>query len=346
MANIVYSSLNVKNEPMYGKWEHPIRALIEDESNQQEKNKTSLDYLWNIEKSKRATESFMAQSSFDIFHSKVEGGRAENDSVEKTYDKKISHITFAKEFTITREMMDDAVMGMGADMKAAPRQFIKSYYKTRTLAGANALVKATSASMNFAGEKVDLTSPDGKPLFHSGHTFATDKMKNKTQSNYFWGQMTGNIDSLEEGLAELANRMRNFADENGDGMGYVADTIIVPCNRTSLEMKCKKIVGSERTTGSNYNDINTQYGNWSIVILDNWQTTSDEIMIMSSEANKALLGNMFYNRVNLDIKSELDIHTRNFIWNGYCRFGLGFGSYKHILRFAESATAVTNATQL
>ena len=33
MANFVYSEMEGKNNPLYGKFEHPIKALIENEAN-------------------------------------------------------------------------------------------------------------------------------------------------------------------------------------------------------------------------------------------------------------------------------------------------------------------------
>ena len=53
MPNFVYSVMSGKNDPMFGKWEHPIKALIENESNLYEKSKSILDVLFNVEKSKR-----------------------------------------------------------------------------------------------------------------------------------------------------------------------------------------------------------------------------------------------------------------------------------------------------
>ena len=40
-----------KNDAMYGKFEHPIKMIIEAESNAQEKQKGILDFLFNVEKS-------------------------------------------------------------------------------------------------------------------------------------------------------------------------------------------------------------------------------------------------------------------------------------------------------
>lgn len=343
MPNFMYSVMSGKNDPMFGKFEHPIKALIENESNQCEKNKTSLDFLYNIEKSSRYAETIMGESDFDTFMSKGEGQEAENDNVQKTYDKTIEHIEFGKEFTITRKMADDAKFGMGANMKARPKKFVRAYYKTRVKLGADALINATKASFVFNKATVDLTTGDKRPLFHNEHPYSTDKMKGKKQCNYFYGEFSADETKLEETLAVLANKLRNFKDENGDNMGYTADVLIIPCNRPKLEMMAKRVIGTERTTGSNNNDINTQYGNWTLVVLDGWETEEDEIMVMSSEANKNLMGNMFFNRVKLDIQNGIDPHTRNFFWNGYCRFGVGFTTWKHIIRLKTSSGGNANA---
>ena len=346
MANIVYSAMSGKNDPMFGKFERPIKALIQNESNLCEKEKTILDYLFNVEKSKRFAETVMGQSDFGTFMGKGEGQGAENDSVEKTFDKSIYHYEFAKEFTITQKMIDDSQFGMAADMKAAPRGFTRAYYKTRVLLGANALIHGTEREMTFNRLKIDVTTGDKLPLFHSAHPYFTSVKKGKTQTNYFYGNLTTDESTLELGLGTLANRMRNFEDENGVSMGYVADTLVIPCNRPKLEMMAKRICGSERTTGSHNNDINTQYGNWTLVILDDWKTTDDRFMIMSKAANKNLLGNMFYNRSPLDIRNGIDDHSRNYYWNGYCRMGVGFTTWKHMALAVSSANAVGGATKL
>lgn len=345
---IVYSKLSGKNDAMYGKFEHPIKALIQNESNALEKKKSILDVLYNVEKSNRYAETVMGQSDFDVFQSVKEGQGAENDGVESTFKKTIEHIAFMKEFTITKEMVDDAKFGMGSNMKSKPQGFVRAYYKTRTKIAAWALANGTKTQDKFGGKTlVDLAVADGKPLFHNGHTYSLDKFKGKTQSNYFYsGSLCASTAEFEKSLGILANKMRNFKDENGESLDYVPDILILPCNRPELEQIAKKVVGSERTTNTDFNDINTQYGNWTIVILPGWETTDDRFMLMSSDANKQLLGSMFYNRVNLDIRNYIDEHTRNFVWNGYCRFGIGFTTWKHMLLAVDSDSAVTNATAL
>lgn len=346
MSEIIYSSMVEKNAPLYGKFIHPIKGFIEAESNICEKNKSILDLLFNVEKSNRYAETIMGESDFDTFMAKTEGAEAAHDTVEKTYDKTIEHVEFAKEFTITKKMADDAKFGIGANMSNRPKKFVRAYYKTKIKLAAQALINGTSNTMTFNGTTVDLTTGDKLSLFNSAHTYATEKMAGQTQSNYFYGDLCSDPATFEKALGVMANRVRNFKDENGETMGYVADTLIIPCNRPELEMMAKKICGSERTTGSHDNDINTQYGNWTLVVLDGWETTDDRFMVMSSEANKNLMGNMFFNRVPLDITSDIDKHTRNLFFNGYCRFGVGFTTWKHIALAVHSDTAVTGATAI
>ncbi len=346
MSNFIYSKMIGGNEPMYGRFEHPIKMIIESESNACEKKKSILDFLFNVEKSTRYSETTIGESDFDTFQSAREGQGAENDSIETTFKKTIEHIAFMKEFTITKEMADDAKFGISADIKSRPRKFVRAYYKTRWKLGAWALMNGLKTEGVFNKARVDLSTADGLPLFHSQHPYFTTEMSGQFQSNYFYGDLTSDAAKLEEALGTIANRMRNFKDENGETMEYIADIIIIPCNRPKLEALVKKVVGSERTVGSNNNDINTQYGNWTIVVLPGWETSDDRFMVMSSEANENLSGNMFYNRIPLDIRADIDTHTRNLFFNGYCRFGVGFNTWKHISLVVHSATAVEGATAL
>lgn len=344
--NVIYSKMVGTNDAMYGKFIHPIKMLIENESNACEKNEPVLKKLFNVEKSNRYAETVIGESDFDVFQSVAEGAGAENDSVGQTFSKTISHHTFMKEFTVTKEMADDSKIGIAANIKAKPAKFVRAYYKTRTKFACTALINGTSTQCTFAKSKVDLTTGDGHPLFYKAHPYSTDKMKGKTQSNYFKGDFS-DAAKLEAALNKAANNLRNFKDENGEVMEYVADTVIIPCNRPDFEALVKKVVGSERTVGSNNNDINTQYGNWTIVVLPGWESDDDRFMIMSSDANAQLSGSMFYNRVPLDINSWVDNHTRNLVWNGYCRIGIGFNTWKHMaLCIDEDADDADNATDL
>ncbi len=352
--SIIYSENSGFSNAAIGKLETPIKMVIEHESDLQTKRGGICDWLFNVERSSKFGETIVGQNEFGVFSAAEEGAGAENDTVEETYRKFIEHIQFMKEFTITAQMMEDANYGVAADARRRAENFTRAYYKTMHKICEYALSHGTESEGVFAKAQLDLTAPDGLPLFSSAHTYG-GRRKNGTQSNYFWGNIfkTGTGDSriastgaFEEALGELAAKIRNMKDENGDILGYTADTIILPGNRPAAEAIVKKVCGSEGALGNGYNDINLQYGNWNIVVMPNWQTEDDRLLVMSSEANKNLSGNMFFNRVPLTVSNWVDNHTGNYIWNGRCRFGVGFGSYKHILLAVDSESAVANATKM
>ena len=352
---IIYSKNSTVNNAAFGKIQLPIKMVIENESDIISKKGGIRDWLFNVEKSNKFGETIVTQNEFGIFKSVVEGSGAESDTVSETGTKFIEHVQYMKEFVVTAEMVEDCNYGLAIDAKRRAENFARAYYKTMNKLCEAALVNATAESCTFAGSAIDLTTADELPLFSASHTWGGGSGTNGTQSNYYWGDIfaSGAQDSrvlstsvFEEALAELAVKLRNMKDENGEALGYTADTIILPGNKPKIEQIVKKVCGSDGALGNGYNDINLHYGNWNVVILPNWQPTDNRIMIMSSEANKNLAGNMFFNRIPLTVSNWVDHHTGNYYWNGRCRFGVGFGSYKHILLAVDSATAQGSSTQL
>ena len=348
---IIYSKSTGNLPAAIGRLETPIKMIIEHESDLQKKKGGVCSWLYNVEKSNRFGETIVGQNEFDVFKATAEGEAAEQDTVSETYSKFIEHIQFMKEFVITAEMMEDANYGVAADAKRRAENFTRAYYKTINNLATVALANAHGASASFAGAALDLTSPDGKPLFASDHVYGNSA---GTQANYFYGDIfskgasgarVASAEVFEEALGELAVKLRNMKDENGEPLGYTADTIILPGNRPVAEVIAKKVAGSESSIGK-LGEINLQWGNWNIVVMPGWQSNDDRAMIMSSEANKNLAGNMFFNRVPLSISSFVDHHTGNFVFTGRCRFGIGFGSYKHILLAVDSASEISGATAL
>lgn len=342
---IIYSKASGTTPAAIGKLETPIKMIIEHESDLLTSKRGAATSLFNIEKSNRFGETIVGGNEFDIFNSVLEGGGAENDSMGETYYKFIEHIQFMKEFTITAEMMEDANYGIAADAKHRAENFVRAYYKTMNKLCEVALTRGQNYDTYFTRSRIDLTTADGLPLFSGYHSWGSDEVGKKgTQCNYYYGNIfsTGNdvrtpsAEVFEESLYNLSVKLRNMLDENGEPMGYTADTIILPGNRPVAEAIVKKVCGSPYTVGSANNDINLHYGNWNIVILPGWQSDVDKMMLMSSEANKNLCGNMLFNRVPLTITNWVDNHTGNYIWNGRCRFGVGFGTYKHILLAVDS----------
>ena len=352
---IIYSKNSNLNDAAFGKLESPIKMVIENESDILTKKGGIRDWLFNVEKSNKFAETIVNQNEFDVFKFVTEGSGAESDTVSEVGRKYIEHIQFMKEFVVTAEMMEDCNYGLAIDAKRRAENFTRAYYKTMNKICETALINAHESLCSFAGADVDLTTADGNPLFSSEHNWGGGTGASGNQSNFFYGDIfaTGasgaramSTGAFEEALAELSVKIRGMKDENGEALGYTADTLILPGNKPKLEQIVKKVCGSDGALGNGYNDINLHYGNWNIVILPNWNPSDNRVMIMSSEANKNLAGNMFFNRVPLTVTNWVDNHTGNYYWNGRCRFGVGFGSYKHILLAVDSADSVSGATKL
>ncbi|MBP3401801.1 MAG: hypothetical protein J6K85_01950 [Clostridia bacterium] len=344
---IIYSKSSGNTPAAIGRLETPIKMIIEHESELLSAKGGICDSLFNVEKSNRFGETIVGGNEFDVFEATTEGEAATPDTVVETYQKFIEHIQFMKEFVISAEMMEDANYGIAADAKRRIENFVRAYYKTVNKICEFALANGLEINAKFGGASLDLAAPDGYSLFHKNHTYGSSATpQNGTQSNYFYGDILSSTEAFEEALSELAVKLRYMKDESGEPLGYTADTIVLPGNRPEAEIIARKVCGSERSLGNSYNDVNLHYGKWNIVVLPNWQTTDNRVMIMSSEANKSLCGNMFFNRIPLTVTNWVDNHTGNYIWNGRCRFGVGFGTYKHILLAIDSTTAISDATAL
>lgn len=345
MANVIYEASSGFNNAAIGKLETPLKMVIEHESDLCRKQGGILEWLFNVEKSNKFGETIQYQDEFGTFSAAAEGAGAENDGIMETRRKFIEHIPFMKEFTITRQMLDDANYGIGPDAKRKAQAFVRAYYLTMHKIAAQAIANGKSTSMLFNKATVDLSTADKKALFAIDHVYGrTEGHGEGTQSNLFgYNRYTSadqalTLEDVENMITLGAGKIRNMKDENGEVLGYVADTVVIPGNLPMLEKYVKQVLGSAHEASSANNGINIQYGNMNLVVIPDWQynISADAkkqtfpIIIMSSEANKNLAGNMFFNRIPLSLKNWEDGHTRNWIWNGYCRFGVGFGTYKHI----------------
>ena len=214
-------------------------------------------------------------------------------------------------------------------MKVAAANFVRAYKRSRAQFASDALVSEGATFTFGAKPGFDKTTGDGKGLFDTEHKYKVASLASANQSNVFTNAF-GNDDTM---LSRLANIGRNFKNQSGQIMGYTFDTIIIPGNTPNLEKVVKKIIRTDLQVGSTNNDINTEKGLWKLVINHRWEAASgtEPYILMSSEANRELQGNLFYDRVPLDVMDEVQIKTRNLEWSGYCRFSAGFGAWQHVI---------------
>lgn len=321
MAVIISKSSNL-NDDLWNEWAPLIRQFIMDADKDKNQYDDILKSMFNVKTSKRFGEKNTGLTEFDNFDITGEGGNAVLDDMQETFAKLISHEELMKKMTITKTMIEDSEVDM---IKQKAANFVKAYKRSRAQYATNMLVTEGTTASYGGVATLDKTTGDGKALF------AVDHPDKKTglivQSNVYTDAFSQSV------LIELANKLRNFKNDSGHVMGYTADTIIIPGDTPALEEQVKRIIRSELIPGSSNNDVNTQKGLWNLVVNPLWQHTAGTApyIIMSSEANEELMGNMFFDRTGLEVKEDTDINSFNATYAGRFRMSAGFWNWRHVI---------------
>jgi len=328
MPGITFSKNSGLNDDLWKPTAEVLTAIMKDTDAEQNGYDDFIKAVANEKVSTKYAEKTGALTSLGNFGIVGEGDRSPVDEIQAGFSKLIPHKTFMNEFVCSKEMRDDGDIDM---MKTAAIELVNSYKRTKAQYLSDSIVTEGSTFIN-GSTTIDKTSPDAVALFSASHPGIKSGVA--VQSNVFTNAF-GTDSSM---LNRLANIGMNFRNDSGNIINYNYDTIIVPSNAYQLIDTIKKIIKTDLTVGSNYNDINTQKGLWSLVIDPLWQVSSGApYVLMSSKANKAMLGTCMYDRIALDVQNETDIHTRNLIWNGYCRFSAGFRNWRHMILGGASA---------
>ena len=332
---------NLVNNSMWDEWATLFDSVIYDADAQQNDYDKIVKALTLEKKSNRWGEKSVVMGGLGDFQAKAEGEAATQDAFAEGYEKFVRHATFALEVEISKELKDDNMLD---DAKQKVINLVQAYKRTRAKLATEAITGAVGAAqtVSFNGATIDVTCGDDLALFNEAHKLKN--FRNATQCNYFSTLLGTDTTVLNKAL----NKMRNYRDDRGEVLGFTADTIVVPGNDPEYEDFVKRVIGTDGEVGSDHNDINTQRGKWKLVVDPLW-TPSDlgvsnhPIIIMSSEAMKALQGTKFYDRTALDIAVDEDVHTRNLTYNGFARMAITFPNWRHVMMIGSSgsSTAIT-----
>lgn len=348
MAGVIFSKqtagLTDGDLARIGKISTPVKMIMQKESDLLIKKEGPVEWLFNVDKSSNFAETIVTENSLGLLYPVEDGAAKVLMSHKETGKVTIEHFEISGKFIAKASMIEDSIIGGGisAQLKREAKNFINSYYKSRHYIGTAALTSGLGTTFTFNGATKTIKCADGHPLFYKEHNVGAD---GDTQGNCFYNTRGSGVaisaSEIETILGEAAVKMRNFLDEDGHPMGYTADTIVIPANNRALEVAVKKACGSTLTnnsSGAASNEINIQAGNWNIIIVPTWQLTTATdcpMIIMSSEANKVLYGNVFYDRLPFQVEDYKDYDTSNYCMTGRTRVGVGFGTYKHAI-FWES----------
>ena len=292
------------------------------------KNRKKFEYfIWQtIEKTSDSIKRKGAPT--DILFCKEKGSPKEAfEAVPDGLETYFENVTFETEFVIPGEWIkklskadEDEVL---QNTQRRGEYAVRSYYRFTRRMLETALANATESETRFKGFVLDLRTPDGEPLFSENHSFGDTGR----QSNLFKGNFFGDEKRTNKSLDFLSNKIFDMKDNFGRPLRYVADTIIIPVNRTDLFRKITKAIDAQNSN------------HWKLITLPSWFSDDDRLMIMSSNANKELCGNIFWNRVPLVAMNWTDAYTGNYIWGLRGRVSVSFTTYKHILLAIDPSTA-------
>lgn len=366
MSKITFSEAAHTNDARIGKLETPLKMFIQQESDEMTKKKGYETTLFKQDDSDSFAETYILNDGFGMWEGSVEGGTPSLDSYGETARKILEHNEFRKGFVITKKMMDDmSPRSLNLKANEEAKQFVDSYHETKNRSLVEALVGGSlqgsdliqGKCIRFQKNLIDVTTADDQPLFSKNHKAGKEELHGSfIQSNYFYLGAAASATALDTTsgsqqisllLDRLTVAMRNMKDENGRSMGYMFDTVIIPGDNFVLETLVRRALGSDKFAGTQLNDISTQYGTKTLIVLPEWTTTGEtnksQLMLMSSVAKNKLHGNQLLERVPMLVKNYEDNDTFNWVWNGYARWGVGFPTYKHICKLVfDTASELTS----
>lgn len=319
MAGITFTEGSGLQDSVYGKSQAPIRMFIEKQGEAFEQ-KSIVKEVFNMETSKNWAEKITGMTSMNGFQAVGENGDYPHDTMQEGYDKTFEHMTWKDEFSISREMIDDSKI---LDLRRQPQMFTTGYYRTREMFGAALFGGALSGqtAITYATKKFATTTADGKGLFAKDHP---SKLKKAAQSNMFADAFSN------DALMAMEEKMQMFTDDNGNILDVVPDTIIIP-NSYTLKKAVFAAIGADKDPATANNGFNYNFGRWNVIV---WPYLNQFIaaganpwILGASEFNKNYGGAVWFDRVNLEVRSELADNDAN-VWKGYARFTAGFANWR------------------
>ncbi|MBQ9988935.1 MAG: hypothetical protein IJP30_04285 [Clostridia bacterium] len=324
MAGIVISKSSELVNSLYGKSQEPIFALIQDQVEAFEKERSALSDIYVMEKTDKYAEKFITETSLPNFTPVGEAGAYPHNEFREGYSKVIEPDTWKNSFEVTMEMVEDANIGK---IKQRAGAFTLSYNRTRELFGAQMLMGGLNSNTAITNGGVtknySTACADGQPMFSTAHP---QLMGSDTQSNLFSSAFS------YDALCYMQEAMQNYTDDDGHLLGVSPDTIIIP-NDAMLKKAVFSAIGAEGLPDTANHSMNFQCGLWNVIIwpyLNRFipaNAQSKPWLLMDSEFNKAYYGAVWLDRVPLSVRSEIAPNDNN-IFKGRARYAAGFNNWR------------------
>jgi phage major head subunit gpT-like protein len=317
-------------DSMFGKTAYALKAIIEAKEEEFEKT-SQIKNIFKMVESTHWAEQYQQLLGGEGFAPVGEAGAYPEDDIAEGYNKVIQADTWKDMFVVTQEAIEDEQLGI---IEKKAKGFSLLYGRTRELFAAHMLWGGVGTSITHGKgafkRAFDTTCMDGLALFHAAHTSKSGKTG--TQSNLFANAFS------YDALSYIQQKMMNYTDDDGNLLNIMPDTIIIGSDPMLYKAVCQ-VTGSEYDPDNANNAINHQSGLWNIIrwpYLDQYAANASAWFLLDSQANDALDGLIFQDRVPLTVRSTIESNDNN-AWRARARFGAGFVDWRPIcLSYAGS----------
>jgi phage major head subunit gpT-like protein len=225
----------------------------------------SLTYpqVFNVRDSGRAYEETTGLTGFGTFSQKSEGSAVDYDTILQAYDKRFTHLTFAKGYQITMEAMDDdidgAITNAAPSLARAARVSIETYIWNLF-------------NLGFATE----TTPDGVSLFNASHPL----VGGGTYSNIVSGDLS------QANIETAINLFDNMVDDRNLPIEASPTMLVIP---VELRWIAFEILKSQLRSDTATNAINALNQLSMGVVMSKYLTGDDDWFICSEPSQHRCL---------------------------------------------------------
>lgn len=268
--------------------------------------------MFTMGSSNKAVEVHTVYNGMDLMTPVEDGGIAPPDAFQQQHTKFYEHQEYKKSFVVTRKMLDDG--------KAFPVQeegsmmLGESYVESQNITGYSAVNNGFTSEL----------AADGVAIFSASHTSTSGTTSNLLSTSA----------AISEAALEQFNiEIKKFKDDRGLKANLRPNKVHVP---VELDAEACRLLDNPNRPGTADRDINyvNNKGIFPGGYMDNvYLSDTAAYFVSTNEARNCM---MFYNRINLEVKSTVDDETENMITRAYARWG--YGCTKWLGLFASAGT--------
>lgn len=323
---VIMSEASGRLKALYGNIQDPLASYIEHKAEAIEAEESVCFKVFDKRKSVHYAEDYRSETEMEDMQAVGENGAYPVTGYEEGYNKAIRNTTYKNSFGVSREMMDDNLL---TSLGKKPDKLLRSYYRGRCRELAAAIGHALQGNTTYTinGWTHSTVGADGKCVFATDHA---PKVTGENQCNVWTNAFS------EQALWDGITKMQNLKDEDGNTLNIQPDTIIIPNCNAAQKLAIIKAVTSVQEAASANNASNPIFGKLEIIT---WGYLNDYLgsltapwILFDSKYNKENDGNIYQDRVELEITSEMGNNDEN-LWKAYARYGYGFVDFRQMMAF-------------